>query len=412
MIPAGSFARIAALGLVALVASGFLAARTSSAAEQTESLVLDPIVNTVAAGLVSPVAPDQLGRLQEALLRYRGIESRGGWGSVPTDVVMGPGNSYDCRRIEILERRLVAEGYLRRISVRRPPPSPEGTPPPASPPPSRNEPLPIGGHCPYGPELTDALRNFQADRKILGYGQLGSQTMAELNRPVGEVVDILEQDVRRWQARASQPSGSYLLVSIPFFELNVFENDREVSRMPTIVGQKSWQTPAFSDQVESVVLNPDWGIPDSIAKNEIWPAARRDKNYFRWQGIVDTGSGLRQKPGPRNPLGRVKFSMPNENDVYLHDTSEKRAFNAAMRALSHGCVRLARPRDLAARLLAPDPNWGPERLQKTIASGKTVHIKLLRPMPVHIVYATSRVNEDGRVELRPDVYGKNRSSRN
>jgi len=122
---------------------------------------------------------------------------------------------------------------------------------------------------------------------------------------------------------------------------------------------------------------------------------------------VATGESLRQKPGPNNPLGRIKFVMPNEHDVYLHDTPAKGAFNAAVRALSHGCVRLGSPMDLAHYLLSDQPQWNPRRLEAAIGTGETQHINLTHHMPVHIIYSTSRVNDHGRLELRPDVYGKN-----
>ncbi|HYB99524.1 MAG TPA: L,D-transpeptidase family protein [Candidatus Limnocylindrales bacterium] len=358
-------------------------------------------------------AAAQLWLLEQALDRYREIERRGGWKKVPTDLSMGPPYSYDCRRIEMLEDRLLAEGYLRRRSTPPPPPPvpmpPAGNPPRPVAPPPPPEPLGQGGPCEYGRTLADAVRAFQKDRKVLGDGQVGALTFAELNRPVGEIVDILEQDVERWRDVSLDPSGTYLLVNIPFFELIAYERGREALRMPVIVGLPTWQTPLFSDELEHIIVNPDWGIPDTIAKSEIWPLQKRDPNYFKREGITGGEGGLRQKPGPRNPLGRIKFMMPNKYNVYLHDTPHKKAFNAAVRALSHGCIRLSQPIELATYLLR-DSEWSPRRLQAAISSGRTQRINLPQHMPVHIIYSTSRVNEDGRVELRPDVYRKNRRS--
>jgi len=356
------------------------------------------------AGGYDPAA--QRGLLEEALGRYRDIARDGGWPEVPTDLVMGPGYAYDCWRIVTLERRLIAEGYLRRKSP--PPPPPPAT---TKAQPSRREaPVPSGGLCEYGPALTAAMRAFQIDRKVLGFGQLGSQTMTQLNRPVREIVGILEHDLARWRNVSLDASGTYLLVSIPFFELGVFEKDREIMRMPVVVGLPSWQTPLFSDEVEHIIVNPDWGIPENIAKQEYWPTAKRDSGYLRRQGITAEGGSLRQKPGPNNPLGRIKFVLPNPYDVYLHDTPAKGAFNAAVRALSHGCIRLGRPLDLANYLLRDEEQWDGRRVEAAIASKKTMQINLDRPMLVHIIYSTSRVNEKGHVELRPDVYGKNKGA--
>lgn len=351
---------------------------------------------------------EQARRLEDALERYRDIERRGGWNTVPTDLAMGPDYSYDCPRIATLERRLILEGYLRHGSTPQPLPPP--LPPPRRGAPPRAAQPPRVERCEYGPALTAAVRAFQVDRKVLGYGQVGKLTTAQLNRPVHEIVDMLEHDVERWRTVSLHPSGTYLLVNIPFFELIAYESGREVLRMPVIVGQPSWPTPLFSDEIEHIIVNPEWGIPDSIAKQETWPMAKRDPGYFRRQGIVATVDGLRQKPGPRNPLGRIKFMLPNPHNVYLHDTPEKRAFSAAVRALSHGCVRLGQPIDLANYLLQDEPEWDSRRLQAAIASGRTQQINLRRRMPVHIIYSTSRVNDEGRVELRPDVYGMNRKA--
>lgn len=391
-----------------LLLSTILLHGSASAQDPKPSLIDDPTVDVVQMGFASRVAPDQVARLEEVLERYRGVQSRGGWGRISPEMVMGPGFSYDCRHIAAVEKRLIAEGYLRKSSVRPPAPPPPVEPPSRwtkAPPPAPKPPPP---RCLYDDALTEAMRNFQADRKVLGFGQLGGKTVTQLNRPVEEIVEILEQDLGRWRSRNLRFPATYLLVNIPFFEVNVFENNREEMRIRAIVGQTVTQTPQFSDEIEYIIVNPDWGIPESIAKNEMRPAARRDPNYYRWQGITDTGGSLRQKPGPRNPLGRIKFVFPNENDVYMHDTPEKRAFTAAVRSLSHGCVRLSRPMDMANYLLGDEPSWDRRRLQKAVESGKTTQINLKRHMPVYIVYSTTRVNEDGRLEIRPDIYRKNR----
>ncbi len=360
---------------------------------------------------------EQARLLEGALERYRDIERHGGWAAVPTDLVMGPGYSYDCKRIAAFEKRLVVEGYLREEDRTLPPPAPEPTaaeakaarkqqPPPSSQP--RNQPMGLWGPCPYSPALTAAVKAFQVDRSVLGVGQLASRTMTQLNRPVEEIVEILEQDLARWRGVSLDRLGSYLLVDIPFFELVAYENGHETLRMPVVVGKRDWQTPSLHAEVQSILLNPDWGIPEKIAKVEYLPLAARDSGYLRRQGITNDGGSLRQKPGPNNPLGRVKFVMPNPDDIYLHDTPAKGAFDAAVKALSHGCVRLSNAAELASYLLREDSQWSLRRLQAAISSGQTQGISLRRRMPVTIIYSTSRVNEDGRLELRPDVYGKNR----
>lgn len=351
----------------------------------------------------TPLLADQASGLEEALERYREIERRGGWGVFRSELPMGAPFSYDCRLIAALEKRLILEGYLDHRSS-PPPPPPLAD---AKRKPSAKAPPPPPPLCRYGPELVAAVSAFQADRYVLGDGQVGGLTKVELNRPVEELVDLLERDVARWRSVSLERSGTYLLVNIPFFELVAFEHGRETLRMPVVTGQKTWQTPQFRAEVQYMILNPDWGIPEKIAKQEYLPQARRDPKYLGRIGITSTGGSLRQKPGPRNPLGRIKFVMPNPNDVYLHDTPEKGAFKAASRALSHGCVRLSRPLDLAAYLLRDQPQWSAERVESAIATKRTQQINLREEIPVHIVYSTTRVNEAGRVEFRRDVYEKN-----
>lgn len=344
-------------------------------------------------------ASDQPRLLQQALERYRDIESRGGWKKFSSDLVMGPEYSYDCSVITALEKRLMAEGYLRELD----------TPPPLAPP-QPGQPLPAPcppPRCPYTPALTAAVRAFQQDRKILGYGQVGSQTVTQLNRPVGEIINLIQHDLTRWRNVSLDESGTYVLVNIPFYEMRLYDGGRQVLAMPVIVGQTDWQTPLINAEIEHIIVNPDWGIPVTIAKKEILPNAQKDANYLRREGIDASGGCLRQKPGPRNPLGRIKFVMPNPYDVYLHDTPFKGAFSAAVRALSHGCVRLSQPMDLATYLLRDDPQWKPARLQEEIAKGRTEQINPSHRLPVHIIYSTTRVNDEGRLEVRADIYKKN-----
>ncbi|HYC55319.1 MAG TPA: L,D-transpeptidase family protein [Candidatus Binatia bacterium] len=356
----------------------------------------------------SASALDQLRLLEEALDRYRDIERRGGWKKLPTDLVMGPPYSYDCAHIEALEDRMAIEGFLvgRRARMPRFRSPVSGREIVVAPGADRRN--PDSRLCKYGSELADAVRAFQVARKVKGDGQVGGLTYAQLNRPVSEIVQILEEDVARWRNVWLHPSGTFLLVNIPYFELYAYEDGREVLRMPVVTGQPSWQTPLFSDELEHIILNPDWGIPPSIAKDEIIPLGRRDPGYFKREGITGSGGSLRQRPGPRNPLGRIKFMMPNQNNVYLHDTPHKNAFDYPSRSFSHGCIRLGRPMDLAYHLLRDDPQWTPSRLDDAVASRKTQRINLARHMPVHIIYSTTWVNEDGHVSIRKDVYAKNR----
>jgi murein L,D-transpeptidase YcbB/YkuD len=177
-------------------------------------------------------------------------------------------------------------------------------------------------------------------------------------------------------------------------------------------------------------VNPSWSVPRTIAIEDLLPKIRKDPRFLANNGFsLRTGNGgsvdaesvnwsairadsfpyaLRQKPGPSNALGQVKFMFPNSFDVYLHDTPARGLFSQPVRAYSSGCIRLEKPLELAARLLAANGNWSDERLRAAVARGETRSVILSRPVPVHLTYLTSWRDPDGTVQFRPDIYGRDR----
>jgi murein L,D-transpeptidase YcbB/YkuD len=184
----------------------------------------------------------------------------------------------------------------------------------------------------------------------------------------------------------------------------------------------------FASAITHVELNPYWNVPPSIARRELVPKIAADPGYLArhdmkvlpgysggaavapesvdWRRFGASGYRLRQDPGPANPLGQVKFNLPNPYNVYLHDTPTKRLFDQDMRALSHGCVRVENAMALAARLLRAEPGWSEERLAAEAATGRNMQIPLTRSVPVEFVYVTSWVDPQGTVQFRPDLYGR------
>jgi murein L,D-transpeptidase YcbB/YkuD len=157
--------------------------------------------------------------------------------------------------------------------------------------------------------------------------------------------------------------------------------------------------------INTVVLNPQWNIPQSIIENEIKPSLKRNRDYLRQNHMYWSNDQLIQEPGPHNALGRIKFEFPNRYSVYLHDTPAQSLFTDPERAQSHGCVRLQRPLDLAVELLQSDPTWTREAIQDAIRDGDTIRVPLPEPISVVISYRTVFVAEDGLVQFRPDIYG-------
>jgi murein L,D-transpeptidase YcbB/YkuD len=200
--------------------------------------------------------------------------------------------------------------------------------------------------------------------------------------------------------------------------------------MRVVVGKKENPTPVFSDQMTYLTFNPFWNIPESIAIKETVPLLRKDDGYAEKHGIQVMMKGrneevvdaseigwkkddqkskafpylLRQRPGPGNALGRVKFMFPNQFNVYLHDTPTRHLFKATERDYSHGCVRVEHPAQLAEYLLKDKPGWDADRIQNEMEAEEEMSVTLVKPLPVHIVYWSVWVGETGKLQRRPDIY--------
>jgi L,D-transpeptidase YcbB len=215
----------------------------------------------------------------------------------------------------------------------------------------------------------------------------------------------LAVNLERLRIERRNPSVTRIEVNAPAATMVLYRDGIPHMAMNVVVGKPGHDTPTLASTIDTIVLNPNWTIPQSIIRNEIKPALKRNKDYLIKHRMYWAGDQLIQEPGPHNALGRVKFDFPNRYSVYLHDTPSRRAFMDAERAQSHGCVRLERPVDLAAELLRGDPKWTREAIEQTIRDGATRRVPLTEPMPVIIVYETAFVGDDGLVQFRPDIYG-------
>ncbi|HEX7420665.1 MAG TPA: L,D-transpeptidase family protein [Thermoanaerobaculia bacterium] len=197
-------------------------------------------------------------------------------------------------------------------------------------------------------------------------------------------------------------------MNIPQFQLSVVEAERIVMTMRIVVGKDfTHRTPVFSSEIKEVVFSPDWDVPESIAAKEMWPKQRLDPAFFMREHIEVLASGrLRQKPGPWNSLGLLKFNLPNPYAVYLHDTPARELFGRSVRTFSHGCMRIEKPVDLAAYLLRESPGWTVERIVAESQKGVEHTVAVRSPLPVHILYWTAFVDEAGELHFAPDVYDR------
>jgi murein L,D-transpeptidase YcbB/YkuD len=332
--------------------------------------------------VLARLAPPEPGyqALQDALARYRALAASGGWRPLPDGARLKRGDSGAA--VLALRRRLAAEDYLSRDAL-------------------------AGG---FDAAVEAAVRRFQAQHGIAADGAVGPDTFRALNVPAAARVEQIRVNLERWRELPRDWPKTRIEVNVPAASLAVIEKDEPRLVMRAIVGAEDHPTPALRARVSAVLFNPRWTIPVSIVKKEILPHLKRDPRYLERNHYVYAGairaSALQQLPGASNALGRVKFEMPNIYDVYLHDTPTHPLFARAIRALSHGCVRLENPRQLALYALAGQGGWSEEEIDQAIAAGDTQRVPLSRSLPVYLLYWTAFVDAEGAVEFRDDIYGR------
>jgi murein L,D-transpeptidase YcbB/YkuD len=225
-----------------------------------------------------------------------------------------------------------------------------------------------------------------------------------ISRVEAEIIANME----RWRWLPRDLGDERVEVNIPDFELAVVRNGEVMHRTRVIVGKETTPTPIFSNALQYIIVNPYWNVPPSILNKEMLPKANGDVAAIAASGFNVSYRGgklvVRQPPGERNALGRIKFMFPNDFSVYLHDTPSRNLFSASHRAFSHGCMRVDAPFALAEAVLGPGSGWSESRVRRLIG-GSERYINLTKPLPIHIEYFTAYVDEGGRIALRPDLYG-------
>ncbi len=249
-----------------------------------------------------------------------------------------------------------------------------------------------------------AVKKFQ---RSLGYKETGiinANLVKDMNVTASTRLEqiLLNMDRMRWLPQ--QPQGNLIIVNIPEFMLHVYDGDKTLFDMVVVVGKVGNNTMMFNGDLNQVIFSPYWNVPASIIKSEILPAIARNPNYLDRKNMERIGSGIRQRPGPGNALGKVKFIFPNSFNMYFHDTPSKSLFNEDKRAFSHGCIRLSQPQKMAEWLLRNDPEWNTEKIVAAMNKASERSVKLKDPVPVFVIYYTAWVDNDGRLNFRDDVY--------
>jgi murein L,D-transpeptidase YcbB/YkuD len=339
--------------------------------------------------------------LQQALANLLAQRQKGDWPLVPSaKFAAGRANA----AVPVLRRRLAGSGHL-------------------------SEQAAANVSTVYSADDEAGVRAFQNLHALKPTGVVNAETLRAMNVPLDHRIRQVALNLDRWRSMPDDFGPRHFIVNIPYFHLTARENGRAVMDIRVVVGTPSNRTPVFSSEMTTVVFSPYWNIPDTIVEGETAPAVARDPAYLARNNIeildvsrsgatpVDHASvdwenpvqlkrlAFRQRPGPGNALGHVKFLFPNDYDVYLHDTPADALFARTGRAFSHGCVRVEEPEALAKYVLRGYPEWDDARILAAMHAGVEKHVKLSETIPVHIVYFTSWVDENGGLHFQPDIYG-------
>ena len=254
--------------------------------------------------------------------------------------------------------------------------------------------------------LSDAIQRAQRRYGLNPTGTLDARTLASLNVPVADRIAAIMANMERWRWLPRTLPVNRVQVNIAAAVLTVFEGDAPVTSMRAVTGRPGNETPMIASSIHSIVLNPPWNVPSSIAKKELWPmgrAALAAKGY-KIVGTPETGERIVQPAGPDSALGLFKFDFDNPFAVYLHDTPSRAKFNSFDRLASHGCVRLQKPQHLAELMLESDPKWTPDAIQAAVDTGKTQRVPLPKQVAVYLLYWTAFASANGTVSFRDDPY--------
>jgi murein L,D-transpeptidase YcbB/YkuD len=332
--------------------------------------------------------------LKQALARLRAIEAAGGWPRVAAGPTLKPGAADP--RITQVRARLAASGESARSSDQM-----------------------------YDAALETAVKRFQDHHRLTADGAIGRATVEAMNVTVRGRIEQVRANLERARWVLGGLQDTFLLVNLPAFKVYYIREGKNVWESRTQIGREARQTPTFRADLRYLVFNPDWTVPPTILAKDVLGGMQKGENPIKTKGLtildrrgraVDPGSidwqaatprnfsyTLRQPPGPNNALGRVKFIFPNEHAIFLHDTPSRELFRADTRTFSSGCIRVERPLELAAALLQRQ-DWTPEKIEQTVASGRSETIPLERAVPVLIVYWTVSVGASGDLRFARDVY--------
>jgi murein L,D-transpeptidase YcbB/YkuD len=340
--------------------------------------------------------------LKKALGKFEEYKKKGGWTKVPKGRTLKPG-MYDKRVLQLRNRLLTTGHFLSSDNFET---------------------------VQYDAQLEQAVKKFQLHHNLNTDGVVGPNTLRELNVDVDKRINQIKVNLERARWVLNNTEKKFVIVNIAGFKA-YYADDGEILWSSRIqVGKPYRKTPVFKSEIKHLVFNPSWSVPPGIFRKDILPIVKRNPGYLSRRGfnVYDYNGNrvsptainwsrysrnvpysIRQRPGGRNALGRVKFMFPNDYFVYLHDTPNKSLFNKDIKTFSSGCIRVENPFELAELLLNDKEKWNKKKIKKAINKRKTRTVFLDEPVPIMILYWTASADNEGNVYFMNDIYGRDKA---
>lgn len=318
-------------------------------------------------------------QLKKALIEYRRIEEKGGWNRIVIDTSFKSIKLGDSTiTVSQIRSRLLVSKDIKRDSK----------------------------SAIYDDELKTGVLNYKKRNGFTVNSTLTLKHIASMNVPIADRIKtiMINMERCRWIPNYFTESKEYIAINIPSYKLTYFKDGKPELFSKVVVGKAMNKTVIFSAKMKYIVFCPYWNIPASIIKNEIRPAMAKNSNYLEEHDMEWNDGKVRQRPGPKNSLGLIKFLFPNLNAIYLHDTPAKNLFNEEKRAFSHGCIRIEKPKELTIAILKNDTKWTPENIEAAMNKGTESWHTLKNEIPVYIGYFTALVDSNGNINFYDDIY--------
>ena len=317
--------------------------------------------------------------LEKEIIRYQHIESIGGWNKI----------QWKKKTIQLGDSNALVKHIRKRLSI-------------------TDETKAKDTSSVFDKNLETDIIGYQRRNGLNPDGKVGAATLNALNISVQERINQIKVNMERCLKLPEDFGNKYILVNIPGFELIAMKNNLPVFSSKIIIGKASDKTAIFKGIMQYIVFAPYWNIPKTIMYKEILPAIAKHPGYLEQNHMEWFDGKIRQRPGPWNALGGVKFIFPNAYHMYMHDTPAKTLFNEQTRAFSHGCIRIEEPVKMALFLLDDQKEWNREKINEAMSMEKETVVFLKGKTMVYILYFTAFIDAQGKLHFRKDIYGRDR----